>query len=88
MTAPNAMSAEPIEYHAGNGRIAYVRQVSDAGGGMFMFYARPGSRPDLVGRRIKRAMGGEHTPIFTDYHEAQEALAVYAKQRGWKRVAG
>ena len=76
---------EPVEFYARSGRIAYVRQVSDMGNGMFMFYARPGSRPDLMGRRIKGR--GESTPIFTDYHEAQEALVAYAKKRGWKAVA-
>lgn len=82
MTDQKAISAEPIEYHAGNCRIAYVRQVSDMGNGMFMFYARPANRPDLIGRRIKDR--DESAPLFIDYHEAVEALAAYAKKRGWK----
>lgn len=72
------------EYITRDGKIAYVRE-NPAFGGMYTFYARPAARPDLCGHRVK--FRGEQQPIFNDLHEAREALAAYAKKRGWKAVA-
>lgn len=69
------------EFYTREGKIAYVRR-NPAWGGNYTFYARPADRHDLAGQRIKTR--GDLAMAFSDRQECEEALAAYAKKRGWK----